>query len=219
MSLMAIAGYDGGLIRKMQSGDTLVNNRTPIPATIATNAITITGLQLASSFIQRTPTGAATDTIDTAANIVGTLSAGLGLTGIDPGTCWITSWINNAAAQAITITATANTGITVTNPTVNAVSVKEVLVTVVNGTPAQTINSIACTNASAILTGMTAAQTATLSVGMIVTNAVGGLQGAKIISVQPGTGVTMDTNATSTATISPTFSPVITLVGIGQKLI
>jgi hypothetical protein len=209
---------DGGLNRAIFPGDTLVGGEV-FPTTIATNAITITGQQLASGLIQRTTTGAGTDTLDTAANIIAAISSGIGTTGVPRGTTWRCKWVQNAAF-AITVAATANTGVSVALPTINASSVKEYLVTVVNGTPAQQYQA-ATTNASAVLSGFTSTQLAALSVGMIVTNVVAGLQGAKIIGIDSGAGtVTMDTNATSTnASVTVNFSPVITLQGIGQGLL
>lgn len=217
MSILKPVLSDGGLQRLAVPGDVVAGGEI-IPTTVATNAITITGNQLSAGFIQRTTTGAGTDTIDTAANVIAALTAGLGLTGIQPGTTFRATWIQNAAF-AITVQATANTGVTVTNGAIAASSVKDFLVTVVNGTPAQTV-AANTTNASAIVTGMTAAQTSLLSAGMVVTNVVSGLQGATIISVQPGVGVTMSANANATAAaVAITFSPVITVVGIGQKLL
>jgi len=122
-------------------------------------------------------------------------------------------------SDVATLTATAHTGMTVTSGIVNTASVKDFLVTVTNGTPAQTYN-VASTSGSAVLTGLTGAQTATLSVGMVVTTSALGLQDATIISVQPGTGVTMSTTANATATsTSLQFSPTMTFVGIGQGLV
>lgn len=210
--------YDGFQQRQMQQGD-LLAAAEQIPATIATNAITITGAQLANGIIQRTTTGAGTDTIDTAANVINALNGGIGNSGVQNGTTFRVKWIQNAAF-AITVTATANTGVTVTLPTINASSVKDYLVTVVNGTPAQTYQANT-TNASAVITGLSLAQTATLSPGMVVTNAINGLQGDTILSVQPGVGVTLsgNANATSATPVAITFSPVITLAGIGQGLL
>lgn len=209
---------DGGINRQISAGDTVAGVEI-YPATVVTTAITVTGQQLLAGLIARNPAAPATDTIDTAANIVAAISAGLGLTGIQPGTTFRCLW-QVTTANALTVTATANTGVTVTLPTVNASSAKTFLVTIVNGTPAQVITGNT-TNASAVITSMSAAETALLSVGMVVTNAVNGLQGAKILSVQPGIGVTLDTNAnaTSTSEVAINFSPVVTLQGLGQGLI
>lgn len=209
--------WDGSQQRPMQVGDVRGEGEV-IPATISTTAITISGQQLSSGFILRNPGAAGTDTIDTAANLIAAIASGIGSIGVQPGTTWRCTWIVSTA-NAVTVQATANTGVTVTNGTVNASSVKEFLCTVVNGTPAQTF-AVNSTNTSAVLTGLTAAQTALLSVGMVVTNAALGLQGQTIISIQPGAGVTMSGNANSTAVgTALTFSPVVTVYGIGQKLL
>jgi hypothetical protein len=210
---------DGTTSRAIQPGDVLALGEI-IPATIATAAITISGAQLASGFILRSPGGAATDTIDTAANILNTVSGGLGYSGLQNGTTWRTTWIVSTA-QTCTVTAVANTGVTVTNGAIAASSVKDFLVTVVNGTPPQTFVANT-TNASAVVTGLNSSQTALLSPGMIVTNAVNGLQGTTILSVQPGAGVTMSGNANATSVapgVAIAFSPQISVYGIGQKLL
>jgi hypothetical protein len=210
---------DGGLMRPIGIGDVLAGGEV-IPATVATNAITITAAQLGSGFIHRTTTGAGTDTIDSAANIIAGLIAGLGVVGISPGTTWRTPWIQ-AAAFAIAVQATANTGVTVTSGTVNASSVKEFLVKVVNGSPAQSYSGMT-TNASAVVTGFTADQLKNITPGMVVTNAVNGLQATTVLSVNMGAGsVTFsgNANATSATPVAINFSPVITLTGIGQGLL
>lgn len=209
--------WDGSQIRAVQQGDTVAGAEV-IPPTISTAAITVTGAQLQSGFILRNPGGAGTDTIDTAANIINAIAAGIGSNGVQPGTTWRCTWIVSTA-QAVTVQATANTGVTVTNGAINASSVKEFLITVTNGTPAQTF-AVNSTNGSAVVTGLSAAQTALLSVGMVVTNAALGLQGQTIISVQPGVGVTLSGNANATAVgTALTFSPTISVYGIGQKLL
>lgn len=218
MSIGKSVIYNGSLQQQIQQGDVLAGAEV-IPVTIATNAITITAVILAAAFIQRTTTGAGTDTIDTAANIIAGINSGIGLGGIQPGTTWRVRWIQNAAF-AITVAATANTGITVVNGTINASSVKDFMVSVTNGTPAAVVTGLT-TNASAVVTGMDANETALLTPGMIVTNAINGLQGTTILSVQPGVGVTMSGNANATAAtqVAINFSPTITITGVGQGLL
>lgn len=210
--------WNGFSDQKISLGDVL-SMMESITTLAVTNALTITGPMLMNSVVQRTTTGAGTATIDTAANILASLAQNIGNTGIDNNTTWRLRWIQNAAFTD-TLTATAHTGITVTNGVVNASSVKEFLVNVTNGSPAQTVNGV-ITNASAVITGMTFAQTQLLSVGMVVTNAQNGLQDATILSVQPGTGVTMSTTATSgqVAPVALNFSPTITITGLGQGLL
>lgn len=207
--------YDNGIPRQVSPGDTVAYGEI-LPATIATNAITITGTQLLSGLIQRTTTAAGTDTIDTAANIISAIST----SGVQAGTTWRCKWVQNAAF-AITVTATANTGITINLPTINASSVKDYLITVVNGTPATVVQALT-TNTSAIITGLTTAQVAAITPGMVITNAVAGLQGTTVIAVNIAAGsVTLSAaaSATNTTPVTVNFSPVITLQGIGQGLL
>ncbi len=219
MSVSKIAVMDGGMPRQIQQGDVVALGEV-IPATIATNAIPVTAGMLAAAFIQRTTTGAGTDTIDTAANIIAGITQGLGAVGIQNGITWRIKYIQNAAF-AITVQATANTGVTVNNGTINASSVKEFLLTIVNGSPARAVTSAVTTNASAVVTGLSNADAAAISAGMIVTNAVAGLQGATVLGVNVNAGsVTMSTNATSTLSAQTiNFSPIVTLTGVGQGLL
>ncbi len=170
-----------------------------------------------ASLLQRTSTATATGTLDTAANIINAIDP---TNGVEDGTSWRLRIVENAA-YVNTIVGTAHTGITVVNPTVNASSVKDFLVQVTCGAIAQTVGTAIVTNSSAVITGMTAAQTALLRNGMVVTNSQNGLQDATIISIQPGVGVTMSTTATSGATTPVTlnFSPTISITGIGQMLL
>jgi hypothetical protein len=218
MTLAKATISDGGLPRPASLGDVLALAEQ-FPATLATNALTVTGQILAASFIQRTPTGAAADTLDSAANIIAAITSGLGLTGVQAGTTWRVRWHNNAAF-VITVGVTANTGVTVTQGTVNASSVKDFLVTVVNGSPAAVVTANT-TNASPTVTGLTQAQASAITPGMIVTNAVAGLQGQTVIGVNVAAGsVTFSGNANATAALQAiNLSPVVTLQGIGQGLL
>lgn len=214
--ILRTVGYDGAFQRVASPGDVLGGGET-IPATISTAAITITGAQLQQGIILRNPGGAATDTLDSAANILAALSAGLGLAAIPNGLTWRVRWIVTTA-NATTVQATANTGVTVNRGSISASSAKEFLFTVVNGTPAQTFQCTT-TNGSAVVGGLTAAQCALLSPGMIVTNAVANLQGQTIIAVNGNAGtVTMsgNANATNMVPVTVAFSPVVQLDGLQQ---
>lgn len=207
--------YDGFSQRNIFPGDTVAGGEV-MPATISTVVnLAITTAMLAAGIILRNPAGVSNENIDTAANIVAGLSAGLGTAGIPAGTTFRCRWVLTTA-NALTVQATANTGVTVNRGTVAASTSKDYLVTIVNGTPAQTYQAIT-TNASAVVSGLTTAQCASLSVGMIVTNAVNGLQGTTIIGVNPNAGsVTMSgtANATAATPTAVTFSPVVTLDGL-----
>src|ERR1700748_3649828 len=221
MSLIKAMGFDGLGInpRQFQLGDVLCAAEQ-LPATIAANAVSVTGQLLANSLIQSTETANATYTLDTAANIILALQNIANIANIQNGTSWRLRHVNNAAFT-VTYASTANTGTSVALPTINASSVKEFLITVINGTPAQTF-ACTTTNASAVLGGLTQSQCAQLSPGMIVTNAVAGLQGDTILAVNASAGtVTMsgNANATNAVAVAVSFSPVVALQGLGQGLL
>lgn len=219
MSLVKPNVYDGPVQRQVNLGD-VVGGAEQIPATSASNALTVTGAMLASSFIQSTETANATYTLDTAANILAALNNGLGNIGIQPGTTFRLRHINNAAFT-VTYASTANTGTSVALPVVNASSVKDFLLTIVNGTAAQTF-AATTTNGNNVVGGFTSAQLSLLTTGMIITSASAGLQGTTITSINiTGGTITTLANATSTnvTPIAFTFSPVISLSGIGQGLL
>jgi hypothetical protein len=210
---------DGGLQRQIAPGDTLCGGES-IPATIVTTAITITGAQLAQGLILRNPAAGATDTLDSAANIIAALTAGLGLNGIQPGTTWRVNWIVTTA-QTCTVQATANTGVTVTRGSIAASSAKEFLFTIVNGTPAQSVFATTVSG-SAVVSGLSTATLSLLSVGMIVTNAVANLQGQTIIAINQAAGTVTfsgNANATNTVPVQISLSPVVLLEGIKQGAI
>lgn len=212
--------YDGGLQRQVAIGD-VVGGAEVIPATLTANAITLTGAIMAGGIVQRTTTGAGTVTVDSAANIIAALSGGLNLTAIQSGSTFRLKWIQNAAFTD-TLAATANTGVTVTYGTVAAGNVKDFLVTIVNGSPVKgTLNTLAITNASAVVTGLVAADAMALTPGMVVTSAVAGLQGATVLGVNlTNNSVTLSVAANATLSFQAlTFSPVLTIAGIGQGLL
>lgn len=207
---------NGGIAQLIQAGDTPATGDV-IPAALTGTTLTVTGAMLQSGLISRNPAAPGTDTIDSATNLIASMSAGLGTVGIQPGTAFRTIWYNDSA-NAITLAATANSGVTVNKPTVNAGSVKDYIVTIVNGTPAASALGNA-TNGSAVVTGFTDAQLALLTPGMVVTNAVAGAQGFTILGVnRTNNSLTLSGNATATGPISFNFSPVVVVQGIGQKL-
>lgn len=214
-----------GSVRPTTQGDLVVTQEF-VPAALTANAVTVTGGILANGIILASPTAAATYTFDTAANIVAALapffsynpnaSAVTGTTvysSIPQNTSFRVAVVVSTAF-AVTMAATANTGVTVNRPTIPASSTKDVLVTVRNGSPAQTYSG-ATTNASAVVTGFTSEQLSRLSIGMVVTNAVAGLQAATIISINQNAGsVTMSANANATGVNSINFSPVVIIDGL-----
>lgn len=214
-----------GSVRPTTQGDLVVTQEF-VPAALTANAVTVTGGILANGIILASPTAAATYTFDTAANIVAALapffsynpnaSAVTGTTvysSIPQNTSFRVAVVVSTAF-AVTMAATANTGVTVNRPTIPASSTKDVLVTVRNGSAAQTYTGTT-TNASAVVTGFTSEQLSRLSIGMVVTNAVAGLQAATIISINQNAGsVTMSANANATGVNSINFSPVVIIDGL-----
>lgn len=205
--------YNGGFQAKQAQGDIVAGSETTTSLATA-GAGTILGTLLASTLFSRTgPTGAVNDTTDTATAIIAALSNGSIIP--SPGDTYRWRYINNVA---FAITVVAGTGVTVTNGIVNASSVKDFLITLVNTTPSS-ISVGATTNGSATITGMGLKDTTAVSVGMAVTGT--GIPGSTtVIGVTPGVGVTLSANATATASIvALTFTPAVTLLGIGQGLL
>ena len=215
MSIAKAVVFDGANQRQLQSGDVLAGAEV-IPAATTGTAITLGAADLAKGIYLGNPSGAATYTFDSAANIIAGLLAGIGSTGFQPGTTFRFRIINANGTNAITPAVTANTGMTINRANTVAVNTsREFLISIVNGTPVQTIAGMT-TNASAVVSGFTQAQLQSLTIGMIVTNSVNGLQGTTIIGINIAAGtVTLsgNANATSSTPVSITFSPVITVDG------
>jgi hypothetical protein len=217
--------YDGGLQRQVFTGD-VVGGAETLQTLSTAGAGTLTAALLTGGIINRTgPTGPFTDTTDTAANIISTLIAGynygnsanIGLSSgvaVQPGLTFRLRYINTVA---FAMTLAAGTGVTITAlGNVSASSVKEYLLTITNGTPAQTF-AVSQTNGSAVLTGLTQAQTSQLSIGQLVTGS--GVSG-NIIGITQGQSVTLSANASSTLTSNNvTFSPTVAIQGLGQGLL
>lgn len=171
----------------------------------------LTGAILATNILNRTgPTGAVADTTGTATEIIAAIP------GAESGDSYRFKFINTVAYA---ITVTAGTGVTVTNGVVNASSVKDFLVQLKCATPAVVVPGCVTTNASKVITGMTAAQTATLGIGQLVTGTGIGAS-AKIVGIQHGVGITVDVNSSATATgITVTCAPEVVITGLGQGLL
>jgi len=211
MLVRRIISDGAGTVRQFNRGDLIVTDEI-VPAANVNNAVTLTGAMMAAGILLATPTAAATYTADSAANIVTALAPYFGYnpSAASPSGTLIyqaipdnTSFrftLVNSAAFAITLTPTANTGVTVNRGTIAASSSKDILVTIRAGEPAISIIANSTTG-SPILTGLTQAQAAAIGIGMIVTNVIAGLQGATVIGVNQTAGtVTLSANATATAT-------------------
>lgn len=226
MSLATPLVMDGQLARTMVPGDVL-NTQEQVQTLTTAGAGTVTAQMLLSGILSRTgPTGAVADTFPTASALIAALSANGGYVGsgslspggsLSPNASFRVRYINNVA---FALTATApDTSCVVTSPTINASSVKDFLITIVNGTPLYIANSCSTTNGSAVVTGLTQSQTMNITPGMLVTGT--GIPGSTtVLSVQPGVGVTLSANATATNNpIALTFSPRYTVLGLGQGLL
>jgi hypothetical protein len=216
--------YDNGQVRQQVLGDlTLGTERI----TTVNNAAgqTITGDQILSGIINRTgPTAAYTDTFDSAANIINAIlalgyrgTATLSPRGLDAGITFRVKFINSVAFAA-TIAAGLNVTLGANVNAIAASSVKDLLITVTNGTlPAnETGNTV---TGSAIIRGMTQDETKDVTVGMVITG-TGIPASTTVVSVQSGIGVTMSANATATGNdIALNFSPTVRIDSLGQSLL
>ena len=208
----------GGIERPLASGDVLAWGEI-VPAAVSTQPLPLLAAMIVAGIVLRSNGAGSVDTIDTAAAIISALSQGVGTAGVEAGSTFRLRYIASLAFSC-TLTATANTGITVTSGVVNASSVKEFLVTIVNGTPAKTCPTLATVSGSADVTGFTDAEIAALSPGMIVLNAVANLQGQTIIGINMAKKtVTMSGNANATAAANLQFSPRVSFYGLGQGLL
>ena len=223
MSLVNPAAFDGPLARQIQQGDALMVPDSVFPASDTTVNRTIVGADLLRGIQLRAPAGASADTFDSAANIIAAVASYTAIAG-SPFTAFASVGqglalryrIINTGAGAITVGATANTGVTVNRGAVAATSTKEFSVQFRNVTP---VANLFCTttNASPIVGGLTPGQTAAVSVGQIVTNVVAGLQGQTVIG-KTDTTITLsgNANATNAVPVAITFSPVIVVEGLSN---
>jgi hypothetical protein len=221
MSLLTPVGYDNLLQRRVAPGDIMLGGEQAQSLTTV-GAGTLTAALLLSGIINRTgPVGAFNETTDTAANIIAAMvantqfqgSGAITPQGIQPGTTWRLRYINGVAFVA---TLVAGTGVTlVGTTTVAASSIKEFLLTVTNGTPTQIYAANQVTG-TAVITGLSAAQTQNLTVGMAVTGT--NIAASSVIaSIQPGVGVTLNNNTTATLNLNAlTFAPTVSITSLGQ---
>ena len=203
---------DNGFVRDLINGDVqaageVIGTLTTVGAGSLTAAL-ITGF----SILSRTgPVGAYADTVATASDIVAALAVN-GQTPM-PGSTHRLRILNTVA---FINTITTNTGVTLSGTTaIAASSFRDFLITLTNTTPAAIVTGNT-TNASAVLSGFTQAQLALITPGMLVTG-TGIAASSTVLGVNLNAGtVTMNNNATATAAgISLTFSPTVSIAGIG----
>ncbi len=227
-----VAG-NGGQTRVLQPGERIGGAGGPFAALTTAGAGSILASSIVAGFLTRTgPSGGYTDTLPTADAILKALGGGLNYpsnlpaveqaqVGYGAGAAIGTSFwfvMQNGVAQTCTLAAPTSGGITLVGTTDNAASkVRAYLVEVVNATPPSVVIASALTTQK-VYTGLTLAQTQQLSVGQLVygTN-VGSL--SKIVSIQQGTGFTVDVNTSGAITNgSITITPEVRITGIGEMV-
>jgi hypothetical protein len=231
MSLVRPAVWDNNLDdRRLMPGDLMAGSDNILAGGISTvGSGTWTGAAIATGIINRTgPTGAYTDTTDSAANIVAALKGNNNAVDIVPGTSF-RMILRNTVAFALTWAA--GTGVVSGTGTLDvaASTVREYIVTVLNAGNTQIIQS-ATTNGSATVTfvlpvsGQVALpQNITgpgydIQPGMSVTG-TGIAAGAYVLGVTQGvggiTGITLSANATATSSsVALTFGPRVQFDGL-----
>jgi hypothetical protein len=236
--LMRYASYsDFNVLRPFSFGD-VNDTQEQFTALTTVGAGTILAAMIAGGSLQRTgPAGAFTDTFDTAQNIVAALSGSgaqvstAGVPAFNPSFQSVTfgllyqqpgqpqpgasfRWLYlNTVAFAMTAAAAASSGVTLgTNVNVAASLVRQYLFQIKNGTPQSLVNGT-LTNTSAVVTGMTLAQTNLITPGQSVYGT--GIQAlTTVLSVQPGVGITLSLAATATGVNALTITPSITITGL-----
>ena len=200
MSFVRPVVRDLGLQRSTAPGDLLALGEAIGTLTTA-GAGTITAALLTAGILIRTgPVGGYTDTTCTAALLIAALP------NCSPGDTFRFRHVNTVAQVMTLAGGTGCTLGTVPATTIQNSLFKDYLVTITNATPATTV---VCTivNGTKVITGMTLAQTSAISVGQLVTGTGAGAS-AKVVSIQPGVGVTVDVNCTADNTAASfTFSP------------
>lgn len=217
MSLVTATVFDGGLERGWAPGDVL--NAQEVVQSIANAAgVTWTAQQLLTGILDRSGAAAVSDTTPDASSIVNAMLGQAAYAGTDPNTqvgvqagSSFRLQLLNRNSGTLTLVAGAGVSLVAGLATTAATgSGKTYLVTVTNGTPPQTFAGTT-TNASAVITGLSAAQTAKLSPGMNVSG-TGIPASTTVLSVQPGVGVTLSANATATGNlVALAFTPAVSI--------
>lgn len=209
--------------RQVMPGDLIMGGENILAGAITTAGDgTWTAAAIATGIIRRTgPVGAYTDTTDTATNIVAALAGNSQGADVVPGSTFRLIF-QNTVAQALTFAAGTGVRSGTGTLTVAASLVREYLVTVLNSTPQQILNS-STTNASAVVTFNLAPQQTALPMGTVTpgmtVSGTGITAGTRVLGVTLGvggiTGVTLDANATATnSPVALTFLPTVQFDGI-----
>lgn len=223
MSFASPLIFDNGMQRGKLPGDVTNDSESQQSAIANAAGVTWTAQQVLASLMFRSGAAGVSDTTPTATDWINALLQGsyvgggsLTPVGVNPGSTYRLRVLNSNSG---TLTIVAGTGVTLAGTTtVLTASFRDYLVTVLNGTPPQTF-AVTTTNASAVITGMSAAQTSLVSPGMLVTGT--GIQAAStVLSVQPGVGVTLSLACTATGSlIAAAFAPRLEFRGIGHGAI
>jgi len=235
MALFRVTGMTGEILdRRIMPGDLMAGGENILAGGIATVGNgTWNGAAISTGIINRTgPTGAFTDTTDTAQNIINALLCGSGQISPDcvPGTSF-RLLVKNTVGYALTWAA--GTGVVTGTGTLNIAAsyAREYLVTILNTAPVQ-ILQCGTTNSSAAVTFNLPINT--LSLPELASNGLAGVAyitpgmsvsgtgisaGTTVLGVTQGvggiTGVTLSANATATnASVALTFGPTVQFDGL-----
>lgn len=212
-------------------GDIIAGDENVLNGVLATNgAGTWTGALIANGIIRRTVVGAGyTDTTDTSTNILAALAGNNGGGAlVEPGTSFRLLF-QNTIAQAMTWAA--GVGVIAGTGTLDCAAslVREYLVTILNASPAVTLNCNT-TNGNKIITFNFPTGTVAWPIGPsnlavnvtpgMIVSGTGITAGTRVLGTTQGvggiTGVTTDTNSTATSTggVALTFLPAIMFDGL-----
>lgn len=219
---------------QVMPGDVVIGGESLLNGALVTiGAGTLTGAIIATGIINRTgPTAGYTDTTDTATAILAALAGNSPGPVVEPGSTFRLRFINTVA---FLMTLAAGTGVKLgAGSTLNAAAStwREYILTILNSSPAVTVNS-SITNGSPALVfvlppGMVALpigpnpQAVNVTPGMTATSPTAGIPAnTTVLGVTYGqggiTGVTLSANATATVNpLSVTFSPTIQIDSIGS---
>lgn len=204
----ASQGFSGNGVAEKAAGELLGTNH--LNNVLATNgAGTVTAAMVAAGIIRRTVVGAPfTDTFPSAEAIR------LALNSPPAGSAFLLFY-QNSVAQAMTFAAGAGV-ITLGTVDVSASRTRVYNVTLVNATPASTALATT-TNGSKVISNLTAAQVAAVSIGMAISGT--GIGAASRVESIDYVNNTVTSTVASTATadnIAVTFSPVVQFHGLGE---
>lgn len=199
--MLSRAQIDGGAnyIRAAVPGD-VVMSQAQLTSITTVGAGTLSAAAMSNGIVERTgPVGAFIDTLDTADNL---MAANPGVAKGDT----FEFLYRNTVAFAATIAVAEGAELSGANTAVVASNARRYLATIL-ATNRRQIFTVATTNASPTVTGLTAAQAQLLQPGMGVTG-TGAPAAGTILAVNAVTGtITLSGNATATGTPSFTFFP------------